>query len=163
MLRRRKWIVIAVTLFGALNAFAYASLQKNVYQASVLMRVETAGSAGTSYSDQINASIALAKTFVVEITNGGFIQQAAKSLKTTPCNISSRVSAGVVTDAPLIRINVTGSIAEGGARSRSRTRTTPSRRSRRSTSQAPRSRSGRCRRSPTRSAIASTGSSPGGA
>ena len=41
MLRRRKWIVIIVTLFGGINAFAYASLQKNVYQASVLMRVET--------------------------------------------------------------------------------------------------------------------------
>ena len=46
MLRRRKWIVIVVTLFGGVNAFAYASLQKNVYQASALMRVETAGSAG---------------------------------------------------------------------------------------------------------------------
>jgi succinoglycan biosynthesis transport protein ExoP len=108
MLRRRKWIVIIVTLLGGINAFAYASLQKNVYQASVLMRVETAGSAGTSYSDQINASIALAKTFVVEMTNGGFVQQAATKLKTTPFNIGSRVSAGVVTDAPLIRINVTG-------------------------------------------------------
>ena len=39
MLRRRKWIVIIVTLLGGINAFAYASLQKNVYQASVLMRV----------------------------------------------------------------------------------------------------------------------------
>jgi capsular exopolysaccharide synthesis family protein len=103
MLRRRKWIVILVTLFGGVNAFAYASLQKNVYQASVLMRVETASSAGSSFSDQITASIALAKTFVVEITNGGFIQQAAHDLHTTP-----RVSAGVVTDAPLIRIRVTG-------------------------------------------------------
>jgi capsular exopolysaccharide synthesis family protein len=108
MLRRRKWIVIVVTLLGGINAFAYASLQKNVYQASVLMRVETAGTSATSYSDQINASIALAKTFVVEITNGGFIQQAAVQLKTTPFNISSRVSAGVVTDAPLIRISVKG-------------------------------------------------------
>ena len=108
MLRRRKWIVIVVTLFGALNAFAYASLQKNVYQASALMRVETASSAGSSYNDQITASIALAKTFVVELTNGGFVQQAAKALKTTPYNISSRVSAGVVTDAPLIRVSVTG-------------------------------------------------------
>ena len=109
MLRRRKWIVIIVMLFGGANAFAYASLQKNVYQASALMRVDTAGGAGISYSDQINASIALAKTFVVEITNGGFIQQAAKSLKTTPGNIGSRVSASVVADAPLIRIRVTGS------------------------------------------------------
>ena len=108
MLRRRKWIVIIVTLLGGINAFAYASLQKNVYQASVLMRVETSANAGSSYSDQINASIALAKTFVVEISNGGFIQQAATKLKTTPFNISSRVSAGTVTDAPLIRINVTG-------------------------------------------------------
>ncbi len=108
MLRRRKWIVIVVMLFGGANAFAYASLQKNVYQASALMRVDTAGGAGISYSDQINASIALAKTFVVEITNGGFIQQAAKSLKTTPGNLGSRVSASVVTDAPLIRIRVTG-------------------------------------------------------
>jgi capsular exopolysaccharide synthesis family protein len=108
MLRRRKWIVILVTLFGGINAFAYASLQKNVYQASVLMRVETASSAGSSFSDQITASIALAKTFVVEITNGGFIQQAAHNLHTTPYNLSSRVSAGVVTDAPLIRIRVTG-------------------------------------------------------
>src|SRR4051812_30430839 len=108
MLRRRKWIVVVVMLFGGANAFAYASLQKNVYQASALMRVDTAGGAGISYSDQINASIALAKTFVVEITNGGFIQQAAKSLKTTPGNLSSRVSASVVTDAPLIRIRVTG-------------------------------------------------------
>ena len=82
-----------MTLLGGINAFAYASLQKNVYQASVLMRVETAGSAGTSYSDQINASIALAKTFVVEMTNGGFVQQAATKLKTTPFNIGSRVSA----------------------------------------------------------------------
>ena len=94
MLRRRKWIVIIVTLLGGINAFAYASLQKNVYQASVLMRVETSANAGSSYSDQINASIALAKTFVVEISNGGFIQQAATKLKTTPFNISSRVSAG---------------------------------------------------------------------
>jgi polysaccharide biosynthesis transport protein len=109
MLRRRKWIVILVTIFGAANAFAYASLQKNVYQASALMRVETAGGPGISYTDQINASIALAKTFVVEITNGGFIQQAAKKLDTTQYTISSRVSAGVVTDAPLIRISVTGS------------------------------------------------------
>jgi capsular exopolysaccharide synthesis family protein len=108
MLRRRKWIVVIVTLLGGINAFAYASLQKNVYQASVLMRVETAGTTGSSYSDQINASIALAKTFVVEISNGGFIQQAAVKLKTTPFNIGSRVSAGVVTDAPLIRIKVTG-------------------------------------------------------
>ncbi|MDX6731324.1 MAG: hypothetical protein QOC54_1272, partial [Baekduia sp.] len=108
MLRRRKWIVVIVTLLGGVNAFAYASLQKNVYQASVLMRVETAGTTGSSYSDQINASIALAKTFVVEISNGGFIQQAAVKLKTTPFNIGSRVSAGVVTDAPLIRIKVTG-------------------------------------------------------
>jgi capsular exopolysaccharide synthesis family protein len=108
MLRRRKWILIVVMLFGGANAFAYASLQKNVYQASALMRVDTASGAGISYSDQINASIALAKTFVVEITNGGFIQQAAKSLRTTPGNIGSRVSASVVTDAPLIRIQVTG-------------------------------------------------------
>ncbi|HET6171094.1 MAG TPA: polysaccharide biosynthesis tyrosine autokinase [Gaiellales bacterium] len=108
MLRRRKWIVILVMLFGGLNAFAYASLQKNVYQASVLMRVDTASSAGIPQSDQINASIALAKTFVVELTNGGFIQQAARKLQTTPSNISSRVSAGVVADAPLIRISVTG-------------------------------------------------------
>ena len=83
-----------MTLLGGINAFAYASLQKNVYQASVLMRVETAANAGSSYSDQINASIALAKTFVVELSNGGFIQQAAAKLKTTPFNISSRVSAG---------------------------------------------------------------------
>jgi capsular exopolysaccharide synthesis family protein len=108
MLRRRKWIVIAVTLFGAFNAFAYASLQKNVYQASVLMRVQTSSSEGSSFNDTITASIALAKTYVVELTNGGFVQQAAKSLKTTPYNISSRISAGVVTDAPLIRISVTG-------------------------------------------------------
>ncbi|MDX6541053.1 MAG: tyrosine-protein kinase [Gaiellales bacterium] len=108
MLRRRKWIVVAVTLFGALNAFAYASLQKNVYQASVLLRVQTSSSAGSSFNDTITASIALAKTFVVELTNGGFVQQAARSLKTTPDTISSRVSAGVVTDAPLIRISVTG-------------------------------------------------------
>jgi capsular exopolysaccharide synthesis family protein len=108
MLRRRKWIVLLVMLFGGANAFAYASLQTNVYQASVLMRVETAGGAGISYSDQINASISLAKTFVVEITNGGFIQQAARKLKTPPGEIRSRVSAGVVTDAPLIRISVTG-------------------------------------------------------
>ena len=84
MLRRRKWIVVAVTLFGALNAFAYASLQKNVYQASVLMRVQTSSSAGSSFNDTITASIALAKTYVVELTNGGFVQQAARSLKTTP-------------------------------------------------------------------------------
>jgi non-specific protein-tyrosine kinase len=108
MLRRRKWIVIIVTLLGGINAFVYASLQKNVYQASALMRVETTGTTGSSYSDQINASIALAKTFVVEITNGGFVQQAAVKLKTTPFTISSRVSAGVVTDAPLIRIKVKG-------------------------------------------------------
>ena len=109
MLRRRKWIVVIVTIFGALNAFAYASLQKNVYQASVLLRVETSSSAGSSFSDQITASIALASTFVVELTNGGFVQQAAQNLHTTPYNISSRVSAGVVTNAPLIRISVTGS------------------------------------------------------
>ena len=113
MLRRRKWIVILVTLFGGFSAFAYASLQKNVYQASVLLRVDTAGGAGTSYSDQINASIALAQTFVVEITNGGFIQQAAHSLKTTPFNIGSRVSAGTITNAPLIRVDVTGSTPRG--------------------------------------------------
>jgi polysaccharide biosynthesis transport protein len=108
MLRRRKWIVILVTLFGGINAFAYSSLQQNVYQASVLMRVETAAGQGVSYSDQINASISLAKTFVVEITNGGFVQEAATKLKLTPRAINSRVSAGVVTDAPLIRITVTG-------------------------------------------------------
>jgi capsular exopolysaccharide synthesis family protein len=108
MLRRRKWIVVIVTIFGALNAFAYASLQKNVYQASVLLRVETSTSAGSSFSDEITASIALASTFVVELTNGGFVQQASKSLHVTPYSISSRVSAGVVTNAPLIRISVTG-------------------------------------------------------
>jgi capsular exopolysaccharide synthesis family protein len=108
ILRRRKWIVVLVTIFGAANAFAYASLQKNVYQASALMRVETSASSGSSFSDGITASIALAQTFVVEITNGGFIQQAALRLHTTPFNISSRVSAGVVTNAPLIRLNVTG-------------------------------------------------------
>ena len=47
MLRRRKWIVIVVMLFGGANAFAYASFQKNVYQASALMRVDTAGGAGS--------------------------------------------------------------------------------------------------------------------
>jgi capsular exopolysaccharide synthesis family protein len=108
MLRRRKWIVIFVTLFGGVNAFIYATLQTNVYQASALMRVETAGGVGTSYSDQINASIALAKTFVVELTNGGFVQEAARALNTTPGNIRSHVTAGVVADAPLIRLKVTG-------------------------------------------------------
>ena len=38
MLRRRKWIVILVTLFGGVNAFIYATLQTNVYQHGTLIQ-----------------------------------------------------------------------------------------------------------------------------
>ena len=128
------------------------------------MRVETAGSVGTSYSDQINASIALAKTFVVELTNGGFVQEAATQPEDDagqhPLARDGRRRDRRPADPPQASPEPRPSRR---GRSRSPSRRTRSPRSRRSTSRAPRSRSAGCRRRPTRSASASAASWPSSA
>ena len=115
-LARRQLLIIGMTFACVIAALALALRQSDVYEASMLLRVNSSAAQASSQNDQLQASANLAKTYSNLITSTGFLTEAsagiAPGVQLTPDELESRVSAPVVTDTSLISLRATGASPE---------------------------------------------------
>ena len=117
---RRRTVIIAFVVLGALVGLALSLIQSSVYSANTLLRVQSSAARDAAPNDQLAASTALALTYSRVISDDGFLEEAAPKLRPRlgldGAELRSRVSATVVTDTSLIRL-----VATGPSRSEART------------------------------------------
>jgi capsular exopolysaccharide synthesis family protein len=113
---RRQLLIIGMIFACVIAALALALRQDDVYEASMLLRVNSSAAQASSQNDQLEASANLAKTYSSLITSTGFLTEAsaglAPAVRLTPAELEDRVSAPVVTDTSLISLRATGASPE---------------------------------------------------
>ena len=109
MLTRQKWVIIAVTLAGAVLGLALTAFSAKVYEGTALLSVESSANDATILETGA-ASRSQALTYTAQVNDRGFLAAAAASLGggLTATSLDQRVSASVVKDTELIRIAATG-------------------------------------------------------
>src|SRR5437667_10263824 len=108
IIRRWRWILVAVPLAIALAALALSKLTTPVYEASLTLWVSQASSgSGQQYAD-ILAAEQLAKTYGALITKRPVLQQTIDELglKMTPDELSDLVAVKMVRDTQLLEVTV---------------------------------------------------------
>ena len=109
MLTRQKWVIIAVTLAGAVLGLALTAFSAKVYEGTALLSVESSANDATILETGA-ASRSQALTYTAQVNDRGFLAAAAASLGggLTATSLDQRVNASVVKDTELIRIAATG-------------------------------------------------------
>src|SRR5438552_17583979 len=108
IIRRWRWILVAVPLAIALAALALSKLTTPVYEASLTLWVSQASSAaGQQYTD-ILAAERLAKTYGALITKRPVLQGTVDDLRLqmTPDQLADLVSVKMVRDTQLLEVTV---------------------------------------------------------
>src|SRR5437667_6427065 len=106
IIRRWRWILVAVPLAIALAALALSKLTTPVYEASLTLWVSQSSTAtGQQYAD-ILAAERLAKTYGALITKRPVLQETIKELQLdmTPEELSSRIDVKLVRDTQLLEV-----------------------------------------------------------
>jgi capsular exopolysaccharide synthesis family protein len=110
---RGKWIIIAAVVVGALLAVLITKRTEKVYQASVVIQVNAAGTAGTnqSPSDVQVANQVLAQTYATLIGDRSLLEAVRSSIEggtLSAAEILSRISARAVTNTALVELSAEG-------------------------------------------------------
>src|SRR5437667_3966445 len=109
IIRRWRWILVAVPLAIALAALALSKLTTPVYEASLTLWVSQASSAaGQQYAD-ILAAERLAKTYGALITKRPVLQETIDNLglKVTPDELAKSINVKMVRDTQLLEVSAT--------------------------------------------------------
>src|SRR4051812_7687929 len=112
ILWRGKWLIVASLAICVALAVFITKTSAKVYAASAVIQVNAPAAQGTDQFQNQQASQALAKTYATQITDRNFlakIQARVANGAYTIGQLSSKISAGAVTDTTLVRITVEGS------------------------------------------------------